>query len=654
MRKGLYLRLAATNLWKSRQTYIPYLGAAALLAFTLYTFSTIAQNPGLAHMPGAAAFTVLLMLGQVVLAIFAAIFLFYANSFLIKRRKKELGLYGILGLEKRQVARVMFYESFFSYLISLGLGLGLGALLGRLMFLVVQSLMRVPIPLENLVSFPSMAVTAVLMGASFFAALLYNLIQVGRASPVELLRGGQQGEREPKARWLLALVGFVTLAGGYYLAQWVQNPMTAIAFFFVAVLLVIAGTYLLFTTGSIAVLKLMKKNKGYYYRPRHFVAVSGMLYRMKQNAAGLASICILATMAMVTVGTTSALYIGGEDMLRQIYPWDCSFGVAEGEEARGMALARELAQERGLAAGPMLTYRELLTHVELNGYHMSRNRTNMLEGGVTGRVTLIPLSDYNAFSGEERRLAPRQVLAYNIGDLPLGDAFTVNGQTYEVTHLDALAIENRRRDNISNTCYLILADKAAAEALETALYGEQADLVWKQRVVWNFTGPQAAREDYALAMWEGLGDLYGSRSYSFVDLQRSDWYATYGGFLFIGVFLGLVFLLAAALIIYFKQVTEGYQDHDRFVILQKVGMDAQEVKATVRKQILMIFFLPLGVALCHVGGALNMVANMLAAFGLVNVRVIAWCTFGCALGVGLIYAFIYLRTARTYYRLVRF
>ncbi|MDD3412089.1 MAG: FtsX-like permease family protein, partial [Eubacteriales bacterium] len=308
MTKLLYLRLARTNLWKNRQSYLPFLLASSLLTFALYSFLMITFNPGLAKVHGGDIFVMVLDFGVVVVGLFTAIFLFYANSFLVKRRKKELGLYAILGMEKKHISRVLRHELSISYLTSMVFGLGLGVLLARLLFLLIRLAIRIDVPLTSAVNWQACAITAVLFAALYALLMLWNEWQVRSVSPIELLRSGQTGEKEPKAHWLLAVLGLACMIGGYWMAQSVTSPMAAIALFFIAVLLVIAGTYLLFLTGSIALLKLLKNRKSFYYQSRHFVTISGMLYRMKQNAAGLASIVILCTMAMVTIGTTMAMY----------------------------------------------------------------------------------------------------------------------------------------------------------------------------------------------------------------------------------------------------------------------------------------------------------------------------------------------------------
>lgn len=667
MTKLLYFRLACRNLRRGRQTYLPFLIASSLLTFALYSFSMITFNPGISLMRGSEGFTLVMNLGLVVVGLFTAVFLFYANSFLIRRRKKELGLYSILGMEKKHVVRVLRHELFLCWGITLIFGLGLGMLLARLLFLFIRALCRMEITLSGSVNPQALVTTLILTTALFLLLFLYNAFQVRLQNPVELLRGQQVSEKEPKARWILAVLGVVCMGGGYVLAQIVSSPMAAVALFFIAVLLVIAGTYLLFLTGSVALLKLLKKKRSFYYSPRHFVTVSGMLYRMKQNAAGLASIAILCTMAMITVGTTAALYFGSEDMLDAMYPSDICVGV---EHESNAAQIIETAQEVEKASPVQPVDR----HV-----YRSRSLWTMIVDGRMDTVSdaesldsfsklyvgeLFTLEDWNALQGTSLTLGGGEVGWY--GD-PGPDTLEISGSAYRVKRIDKVkVIPARNVGSAYNTLMLVVRDEHVAQDLSAQLSGSALgykDSDAGYTVQWNLSGgteqERAAYTDAVLTaikrnLLAAPDDQLTSISTANKPAIRTEWYAMHGGFLFVGLFLGVIFLMGTALIIYFKQISEGYQDHDRYIILQKVGMSRDEVKATVGRQILIVFFLPILVAVLHVAGSLHMMILMLRMFGLTNIPYITLCTFASAMGVALLYLIFYWRTAKAYFRLVRF
>lgn len=671
MTKALCFRLAMRNLRRGRQTWLPFLMASSLLTFALYSFCAMTFNPGLNAVFGAETFMLVLNLGLIVVGLFTAIFLFYANAFLIRRRKKELGLYSILGMERRHVVRVLFHELAMAYGITMAFGLGLGMLLSRLLFLVLRALMRLDIPLADGLNAQAAMTVAALIGALFLLLFLYNAIKVRASKPVDLLHGAQQGEKEPRARWLLSVLGLVCMGAGYYMAAMVNNPVTAVALFFVAVVLVIAGTYLLFLTGSIALLKMLKRNKRFYYSPKHFATVSGMLYRMKQNAAGLASITILCTMAMVTIGTTGALYIGSEKMLDEQYLADVAWEVeTEAQATAVIKAAHELEAETGMVP---------------KEHHVFRSRTEWMYfldgechniGDAQGDeldyydrlviATVMTQEDYNALQGTSLSLAADEIAWW--GD-QLQESLRLAGQTWRVVPMDA---PRMRVDASGGSGYrkavVVVPDEATVSVLAHALLtkygkGNVDEPLLSYTLTWDLTGTEEEKLAFAeklmddgKAAMKAAADENTSWGYKYSSKVSAivDWYALYGSFLFVGVFLGLIFLMGTALIIYFKQVSEGYQDHDRYIIMQKVGMSQQEVKRTVRKQILLVFFLPLLVALCHVGGSLHMVALMLCVFGLTDVPFIAGCTVFSAVLVALLYFLFYHRTAATYFRLVRF
>ncbi len=674
MRKALYLRLAIRNVWRTRQSWGPFLLASSLLTFALYSLAMLALSPQFSKNMGAtgnAMTQILLMLGLVVVGCFTVLFMLYADGFLIRRRKRELGLYAVLGMERRHILRVQLWEIAQAYGVTLLFGLGLGMLLARLMFLLLRWLTKLEITVTGAPNPQALGLVAGMMGVMFLLLLLRHAVAVMRVNPIALLRADEQGEREPRARWLLALVGAAMLAAGYWIALTVGDPATALILFFVAVLLVIFGTYLLFLTTSIAVLKAMKMRKSFYYRSKHFVTVSGMLYRMKANAAGLASIAILTTMAMVTIGTTSALYLGTERTLDRMYPQDNYFSFrVPSEQAAAKEALLKWSEESGVPLTNVRTYRlrdasALLTrdgHLEPYGETASTMSVDHLHrsGWSLLGLTAVALEDYNAIEGTTLTLAPRE-LGWVGTAAP--DTLVIRGETWTLRPLDPpeVQLSNGNIDYLNGEALLVFPTWADVEAFAdyTRNIYEQppAEPRLHYLLRWDWAGGTEAEqlrwEDEARGAILNVPTEHGY-SYGQKVSTRAEYYGMYGALVFIGIFLGLVFLMGTLLIIYFKQLSEGYQDHDRYIILQKVGMSRQEVRRTVRRQILMVFLAPLLVALCHVGGSLHMIVLMLRMFGLVDASFISVCALGAAGLVAAAYLVFYWCTARTYYRLVQF
>ena len=670
----LSLRLAWRNIRRNHQTYGPFLLATSLLTFALFAFNVMSYNRGLAQMEsGEVLFTYLLTLGSVVVAIFTYIFLFYANSFLIKRRKTEFGLYGVLGLERRHIVAVMFWELALIFLITMAVGLGLGTLLTRLIFMILRALTRLDVPLTSTASPMAIWLTTGLIAGLFLILFVYNAFQVRLAKPIDLLHAKQQGEKEPKARWLFTLIGLAAMIAGYVIALRVDNPVTALGFFFVAVLLVILGTYLLFMTGSISMLKALRAKKSFYYQPKHFVNISGMMFRMKQNAAGLASIAILCTMALVTFGTTGALYLGLERSIREMNPADIAIQVRSEADLAVAEAATEQAHARfDLGIRDRHTYRAYSTAL----YWQDGAYVNVGEGDINDvnfynnyyYVILMPQEDFNELEGASLSLSASELGLYGDG---YRERFELLGKTWNVQHVKELPFNPGGFMGAYNMMVLVTPDwdtlLAIAEANPYLPYEREEGLNLayclrydleggsnEERLAYDAAVMNAVRNALrdAHTLPDGTGESYGfsiSQKASATIRQ----YALYGTLLFVGVFLGLIFLMGTALIIYFKQLSEGHQDRDRFAILQKVGMDQKMVRRSVRQQVLLVFFLPLIVALIHVCGSLNLISLMLGAFGLVDKGFIMLCSIGSALIVAAVYLAFYGQTAHSYYKLVR-
>ena len=660
MTQHLYLRLAAGNIKNNRRFYFPFLFTAILTVACFFIMMSTSQSPTL---PGGETTRIVMYLGDIVVALFSVIFLYYTNSFLIKRRKKELGLYNILGLEKRHIAKVLCWETVLSGLISIGLGLGLGALLDRLMYLLLLNLLHFDVSMTY-TFLPRVAIlTGALFAGVFVLLLLSNLVQVGRSKPIELLRGGQVGEKEPRVKWPLVVIGLLTLGTGYYLAVTTESIMAALGVFFLAVILVIIGTYCLFLAGSIAVLKFMKRNKGYYYKPRHFVSVSGMLYRMKQNAVGLANICILSTMVLVTVSTTVSLYGGVSDILARRYPYDLEthfYNAAEPVKGYARTVLEQAAQEAGLEIEELVDYESLTMSLVQDGNTLSAELSTDLPGAY---VQFLTEEGWEALTGQQLQPLGDHQVALCVQEGSLGDQITLLGEDYTVTQRIEEAPENGGlAAYVSNAYYIVVADDVTLTHLhqgEAASRNYSNDLNWKLAVILSGTDEEklevidAFRQQLATESLTLNGTSYPLDWYASVrqdNIQEA--YGLYGGFLFLGILLGLLFLMATVLIIYYKQIIEGYDDRSRFQIMRQVGMSKKLISSSVRSQVLTMFLLPLGMAAVHLCFAFPLLTRVLKALALDNVMIFFWCTlitFGAFVAV---YVLVYLITARVYYRTV--
>lgn len=681
MRNGLYPKLAAQGMRQNRRFFVPYLLALAGLTAAFYVMSALCADPGVLHMRGFAYVMVMMQIGMFVAGVLSAVLLLYINSFLMKQRKKELGLYNILGMGKGNIALIQCWESLYTALIGIGGGLALGVILHKLSTVALISLLQFSIPFSSALSLPAVIETAAFFGLLLLLALALNLLRVRVVSPIELLHGGAVGEKEPRTRWLMAVIGAISLGAGYFIAVTTKDPALAMAFYFLAVILVIIGTYCLFTAGSIALLKLLRKNKGFYYQTGHFIGVSGMLYRMKRNAVGLANICILSTMVMVMISGTLALYLGQGEIIAAQYPASLNMTVHY-DPAYGQTLDREKAEEliRRFAADQDVPITSLRAVEFLHFNALANPDTRRLEVGGQGEnndrraVYLLTAQDYAALTGNAApALRPGETAV--CGQLPPGfgpeltiqgisggsevgapKSLTVTGTLPVITHFDTTF-------DMSETLCLVLSDSTEVMEFWTlqraALDNYAADLVTTLLVDLECTNEEElalvdAWSDASIS--EGFFDGTGDWEYWRVESRAEmavDGYAMAGGFLFLGIVLGVIFLMATVLIIYYKQVSEGYEDQGRFEIMRKVGLSQKEVKSSIRGQVLLVFGLPIAVAAVHILFDFNLVERMLTMFGVRNVTTVALCTAGTLAAFLAVYALVYLLTARTYYKIVK-
>lgn len=685
-KSSLYFKLAFQNIKNNRKFYIPYLIAGMFTSMMCYILFYLLRDDTLNKGYDGSTLEVLrqfMTIGIVITALFSVIVVFYTNSFLIKRRKRELGLYNILGMQKRNLAWIQVIETVAIAIVSVLGGVLLGMLFAKLTLLLLCKITGFDAPFGFHVDFVAIAVTALIFAAIYFLVLVYNVIQVGRARPIDLLRSEKVGQKPPKAKWVFTVIGVLCLGAGYVMSLITDNIFYAITLFLIAVVLVIIGTYCLFTSGSITMLKAMQKNKRYYYKTAHFTGVSGMIYRMKANAVGLANICILSTMVLVTVSTTVALNMGAEDSINTNYPYDISYGIGINLEDEDSITedeikivnkatktgAYEFAAKNGFEITEFENYSTLEFTAVQDGNDYSAINPNNAEAGdelSVVSIRIIPLDDYNKLTGRNITLKSGEVLLQTtekepsdrftsfkkqftvksqIDDHPCYSKsiiYTIPARMYVMTYDDMMFMANGQKEvydmSSSIMSYTVMNTKGADKKTQQALFNN---------VYERFEG-----EIDRLSNGDESSLSYATDSYCKAS-RAQEQYAVYGGFLFLGIFFGLLFTMAAVMIIYYKQISEGYDDKERFAIMQKVGMSEKEVKKTIHSQVLTVFFLPLCVAVIHLCVAFKMIKMLLYALMLTNTWLYVGCMAATVLVFAVIYSAVYALTARSYYKIVQ-
>ena len=706
MNKLFYPKLAAQNLHKNRQFYLPYILTVLGTAAAFYILAALTNTKPTSTQTRYYYLSVYMGIGLVVVGLFSVIFLFYTNSFLMKRRGKELGLYNVLGMGKRNIAAMLGFETLYVALIGIVGGIALGTLLQKLMTMLVTKLMGgmdVKFPFQ--LSSAAMVLTAILFGAILLLTLLVNLGRVAKLRPVELMRSGSSAEREPKTRWLLALLGVGCLGAGYWIAVAVKSAMEALGLYFVAVLLVIIGTYCLFTAVSIAVLKLLRSNKRYYYQTGHFIGVSGMLYRMKRNAVGLANICVLSTMVLVMVSGTLSLYLGTEASINVRYPADINVNIRYDAELepgqkrfdgeKTLERLVDACDRLGVPATDVRAASSLCFTAQWTGSCFQTVSVNDRYDSFSNSTMLVflPAKDYESMTGKHVDLNENEVLAAGKMPKELSDTLMLDfreRETAEPVGIEYFKVAGTDAEfeglpqykvYIATIYYFIVPDDAALDGLWTLqekAYGERggSSIEWyayldtgasaeeNLRICYGEEGN--AGQYYTTDMpGEGLNnpDFVGIAAESDVghwdiytaeprDSQKGEMIAMNGGFFFLGIFLGVLFIMATVLIIYYKQVSEGYEDRARFQIMQQVGLQKKEIRRSVNHQLLIVFFAPLLVAAVHVAFDFRLIRMLLTFFQQNDVMLILRCSLGTFGAFALLYLIVYRVTARAYYKIV--
>ena len=668
----LYFKLAKTNLSNNKPFYIPYIISSIITVAMLYMMSFLSDNKGLNKIMGADSLAIIFRLGVGIIVIFSYIFLFYTNSFIIKRRKKEIGVYNILGMEKRHLSKVLFVETIYSAIISLVCGIIVGIAFSKFILMVLYGIIGIHKTVEFFVNIHGIILCVVSFGILFLLTFLYNFMQIKLANPIELLRGTNVGEREPKTKIFMTIVGVVCLAIAYYIAITTENPLNLLTLFFVAVLLVIIGTFALFTAGSIALLKLLRNNKKFYYNKRHFMAVSGMLYRMKQNAAGLASICILSTMVLVVISTTVSMYVGIQDELMARYPNDVCVTVdynsvidKSSEIEKAIFDEIDSAEVKNKKA---FSYLSVFVGQKGDGFttdkeHLSYQNSYLFY--ILSKDDFIKID--NSFKDKIGNISKGEAVVvlnkkYDKKDIKIfGKNYKVN-KSFEHTEDNDLYVIS----TLNGLGYIILDNDESVQELydvQEKMLGKGANY-YTNKIRFDFKSGNKKQKAAAYKKIDNVVKKYFKEnkndkkqisSYWVESRQENEqnFYLLYGGLFFLGIFLGTMFLMVTVMIIFYKQITEGYDDRERYQILEKVGMSSREVKDTIKSQIRIVFVLPIFAAAVHVTAAFPMVNRILKMLNLNNEKLFAGCLTATIIVFAVIYYLVFKVTSRAYYKIVK-
>lgn len=663
---SLFPKLAVQGIRKNGRIYLPYILTCVGMVMMYYIVSYLTYSKSVYQMNGGRDIQMILSWGTGVIAVFAVVFLFYTNSFIIRRRKKEFGLYNILGMGKKNIAVILIWETLIIFLISVAAGLGLGIAFSKLSELITAKILGDEAVFGFTIEWRSVKNSVLLFVVAFALILLNSLRQIHLSKPIELLRSENTGEKPPKANILLAVLGILLLAAAYYISCTIEDPMSALAMFFVAVIMVIAATYMLFTVGSVALCKLLKKNKKYYYKTEHFVSVSSMAYRMKRNGASLASICILSTMVLVMISSTLCLYAGKEDSMHRRYPRDI---IIETYSTDGMYTepvhdaAQKVLDEHGLNAQDLLYYQYLSVTGLLDGSVISFDSEEAdLDFSKLRQLFFLTIDEYNRLTNKNETIADDEIIIYTPKSEYDYDELTIDG-------LETMRIKKQADEFISNgeetstafaSIFIFVSDTDKLneiDSLQKQIYGENASIM-EDYYGFNLDCDDEAEVEVISDIQKEISSLMDEdEAFPEVDSEslaenKQSFYSMFGGLFFLGILLSIVFISAAVLIMYYKQITEGYEDAERFEIMQKVGMTKREIRRSINSQILTVFFAPLLMAGLHTGFAFPILSRLLEAFGLFNVPLLIAVTAGVFAVFALFYVLVYKITSRSYYRVV--
>ena len=675
MNSLFYAKMAVSNIRKNKKIFFPYImGIFSVMMY--YMMVSLMNNDGIRKMPYSDNILALLPIGLWVARIFIVVFLFYINSFLMKQRLKEIGLYNILGMEKRHIAVMMFFENVFVFITVFVSGMILGMVFSKLMFLILMKMIAVSSVPKFQMEMTSVFMTGGYFLAIYFVTFLYNLCKIHLSNPVELLHGTEAGEKEPKTKILMTLIGLCCIGFGYYFALTTKSPMAAMNTFFIAVILVVIGTYALFTAGSIALLKLMRKNKHFYYRTGHFFSISGMIYRMKQNAGGLASICVLSTMVLVVVSTTVSMYAGMEGELKQRYPSDISvyswYKEVPADVNLDDALKEAAADSDKIIADSACNVKDSKSYTyfswtvfregtEFKPVLSYDNDISLLYFVTGDEIDEMETGFKESLNKKIPQLDTGSVAVYGTKKFN-GDIINLLGKEFKVAAAEKTAVsKDSYMSSMYSGVYYVVVDSKATLAeifnLNSSLGEDSVPTMLNNEIDYNLYGSSEDKLAVAKALDKHFeensvkSDVSGFYEES-RDANREQIYVLYGGLFFIGIFLGTMFLMVTVMIIFYKQISEGYDDKARYEIMEKVGMSNDEVKKSITSQVRMVFFLPIILAACHLAAAFPLLRRLLVMFNLTDVKLIVVCMVATLLVFMVIYYIVFKITSRAYYRIV--
>ena len=669
-----YSKFALNNLVKNKKFIIPYVLSAIFTIMSFYILSSLAFGDNLNKLPnGIDATKQVLSLGIIVIAIFSIIFLFYTYSFLVKRRVKEFGLYSVLGMTKKQIAKILVLETIFIAVTTIVLGIGLGIIFDKLMLLVLLKLFSAGVSFGFSITPIAIVFSVLLFGFIYFLLLVYTVIKIARLRIVALLKDENKGEKEPKSRWILAIIGLALIGYGYYTAQTVQNPIKALTVFFFAVVAVIIGTYLVFMAVSITVLKIMKNNKNFYYKPKNFISVSGLLYRMKRNAVGLANICILSTMVLVTMGSTSALYAGMEKSYNERFPRQLMIAGYHSTSDKLKEIENNVkvaAKEAGTEVQDLVSYNSVPMVGRLIEDKFNFESNLGVDLANVKMIVVLQLKDYNKFANKNKTLENNEIFLHvdKKGEYN-HQTISLNGIEYKVKEKLAEFPGTIGSDsaNIMDTYYVIVKDNKEAEKIAAKLEEKYAELNKQDAAkrgisietgaptVQNYVAFNIKDTDREAKVIESFKKLEKGESVSIEGKEENKitFRGVFASFLFIGVFISFIFVISQVVIMYYKQISEGYEDKGNFEIMRKVGITDKQIKQSIRSQVLLIFFSPLIIATLHTIVAYPFIEKILRLFLITDSSIFLQALAVTIVVFAIFYLIVYAITSKIYYRIIK-
>lgn len=673
MKTGFYPRLALDGILKNKKLYIPYILTGMCMVMMYYVIMFLQFSKNIRSAVESVTVTTVLALGSWVIAIFSCIFLFYTNSFLIKRRKKEFGLYNILGMDKTNLGKIIFWETAIIWAITLVGGLGLGIAFSKLAELAMLSVLQLETNYSFTISSQGLGMSAIVFSVIYLLLLLNSIRQIRHSAAVSLIKSENTGEKPPKANWLFGIAGIVLLAAAYYIAVTIKEPIQAITLFFVAVIMVIVATYLIMISGSVLFCRILQRKKSYYYKSNHFVSVSSMTYRMRRNGAGLASICVLATMVLVMLSSTASLYFGAEDAIVSRYPRDINIELSSVstqilDEDFLNSMRSDIAEiEKNYGTNPNNTFEYRCGEISglITNDTVETDIANVSGVGIADysdiyTFYIIPIEDYNHLLGTSYTLKEGEVMIYLFRDDAHYDFDTISfnrGQSFKIVQkLDKFIDLSTASMSISPSLAIFVSDlEAATFELNSENLKESSAAVINYQ--WRYGFDTNIPEYRQIALSNDIRSYIDERDASNFTVEsreqnRADFFSLYGGLFCLGIILSVVFLIAAVLIIYYKQISEGYEDRARFEIMQKVGMTKKEIRKIINSQLLTVFFLPLLLAGLHLTFAFPMIKKLLILFNLSNLHLFILTTIFCYAIFALFYMIIYKITSNAYYKIV--